>query len=178
MLGNVDVGASDEHRLVGDPGTRGPYFLAVDHPRVTVELRPTLEAGQVRSGVGLAEELAERVGAHHHAGQVARLLVVGAVVEERRRGHAGGKPRRCGHGAEVTYATGYRPGEGRRQSPPEPRRGIVAESKSRLGESLPPVAEWEVRVPVALQPVMKFGPERVVAGDVRHLSLTWCSRLS
>ena len=60
VLGRVGVGAGQQEDVVGVLGLGGPHLLAVDDPLVAVELGPGLQAGQVRSGVGLAEALAPR----------------------------------------------------------------------------------------------------------------------
>ena len=60
VLGHVGVGAGEQHAEVGHLATRRPHLLAVDHPLVAVALGAGAEPGEVRSGPGLAEELAPR----------------------------------------------------------------------------------------------------------------------
>ncbi len=58
MLGGLGVGAGEEDAVVGAVCVAGPDLLAVHHPLVAVELGAGSERGEVRAGVGLAEELA------------------------------------------------------------------------------------------------------------------------
>ena len=75
----------------------GPHLLAGDDDLVAVDDAARLEAGEVGAGVGLGEALAVAVGAVDDARQEVRLLLVGAVHDDRRAdeplahaaGHAG-----------------------------------------------------------------------------------------
>ena len=61
VLGGVGIGAGHEHAPVGDVGQRVPHLLAGDDPLVAVADGPAGQAGQVRAGARLAEELAPRL---------------------------------------------------------------------------------------------------------------------
>src|SRR5207302_303900 len=65
----------------------GPDLLAVEHPLVAVANRARLQAGHVRAGAGLAEQLAPHLVGPQHLGDVALLLRLGAVGEDRGRAH-------------------------------------------------------------------------------------------
>ena len=87
------LGTSGSVRATSSPqrgrvGQRRPHLLAVDDPLVTVAHRPGGEAGHVRSGAGLAEELAPDLLAREERAEVARPLLVGPVGEDRGRRHA------------------------------------------------------------------------------------------
>ena len=58
MLGDVGVGAGEQHAEVGDLAAGRPDLLAVDDPLVAVLDRLGREAGEVGAGAGLAEQLA------------------------------------------------------------------------------------------------------------------------
>ncbi len=58
VLGHVRVRPGQQHAQVGVLTARRPDFLTVDDPFVTVPHRLRLQPGQVRSGLGLAEQLA------------------------------------------------------------------------------------------------------------------------
>ena len=76
----------DEHPAVGEVGERVPHLLAVDDPLVAVAHGPGAEAGEVRAGAGLAEQLAPRLLAGEHRAQEALLDLVAAVGDDRRAG--------------------------------------------------------------------------------------------
>ena len=82
------VGASQHEDHVGGVARRGPDLLAVDDPLVAVELGLAAEVGQVAAGVGLGVALTPHVGAVEDAGDVVRLLLVGAPVQDRVADHA------------------------------------------------------------------------------------------
>ena len=101
------LGRSGSVRAMSSPkparwASGGPDLLAVEHPLVAVALGPRGQAGHVRPGAGLAEQLAPDLLAGEERPEVAALLLVGAV------GHQGGgdhavaddvaQPRRRGPG--------------------------------------------------------------------------------
>ena len=88
VLGHVPVGAGQQHPVVGVVGAGVPHLLAVDDPLVAVALGAGGEPGQVGAAARLAEQLAPRVLAGDGRPQEAALQVVGAVLEDRRRGQA------------------------------------------------------------------------------------------
>ena len=88
MLGLVDIGARQQHPVVGDVRERRPHLLPVHHPLVAVALRSRRQPGEVGAGAGFAEELAPLVVGPGHRRQELLLLRVGAVDEDRRRDHA------------------------------------------------------------------------------------------
>ncbi len=58
VLGDVRIGPGQEHAEIGDLSSRGPHLLPGHYPLVAVALGPALQAGQVRAGSRLAEQLA------------------------------------------------------------------------------------------------------------------------
>ncbi len=60
VLGRLDRRPGDEHAVVGGLAQRGPHLLAVHDPLVTVAFGTGGQAGEVRAGAGLAEQLAPR----------------------------------------------------------------------------------------------------------------------
>jgi len=67
------------------PGPRRRTAAAVDDEVLAVALGPGGQAGQVRSGAGLAEQLAPGVLAGQHGAQVLALQLIAAVRDDRRR---------------------------------------------------------------------------------------------
>ena len=70
VFGDVGIGAGQDDAVVRIVGAAGPDFLAVDQPigvantpAVACLLSPGTQAGQVRAGGGLGEELAPDLGA-------------------------------------------------------------------------------------------------------------------
>src|SRR2546425_7737780 len=57
VLGDVDVGPREEQPTPSDVSTRIPDLLPVDDPLVAVQHGAGRQAGQVRTGTGLAEQL-------------------------------------------------------------------------------------------------------------------------
>ena len=100
MLGHVGVGAGQQHPEVGVLATRGPHLLAVDDPLVAVLDGAGLQAGQVRTGLGLAEELTPGLLAGHDVAHVEVDLLLGAVGGDGRRGQQQPKAGRGPQGAE------------------------------------------------------------------------------
>ncbi len=103
VLGHVRVGAGQEEDVVGVLRLGRPHLLPVDHPFVTVELGPCLEAGQVRAGVGLAEALAPRDLPFEDARDELLLLLLGAPLQDGRADQRVAE--------EVGAQRGARPGE-------------------------------------------------------------------
>ena len=97
VLGNVRVGAGDDDPVGAQVGQRGPHLLAVDDPLVAVSLGPGLQAGHVGACSGLREHLAPHVLCGDDAGQVGRLLVVGAVLGHHGQAHPVGDEQVVGH---------------------------------------------------------------------------------
>ena len=87
VLGSVGIGAHDDLADVAVLGARRPHLLAVEHPLVAIAHGPALEAGEVGSGGGLAEELAADDVAPVHLAQACVLHLVGGVGEDRGRHH-------------------------------------------------------------------------------------------
>ncbi len=78
------VGAHEQVAVVGDRGVRRPGLLAGHHVLVAVEPSARAQRGQVGAGVGLREPLAPHDLAAHDRRQQRRLLLVGAVGQDRR----------------------------------------------------------------------------------------------
>ena len=92
VLGHVGVGAGQQHAEVGVLAPRGPHLLAVDDPLVAVPDGPGLQAGQVRAGLRLAEELAPGLLAGDDVPHVEVDLLLGAVGGDGRGGQQQAQP--------------------------------------------------------------------------------------
>ncbi len=89
VLGHVGVGARQQQAVGGELRVGRPHLLAVQRPgAVVVAPGPRLDAGQVGAGGRLGEQLAPDLVAVQHRPQVARLLLVAAVRDDRRPEHA------------------------------------------------------------------------------------------
>jgi len=71
VLGHIGVGAGDEHAEVGDVGERVPDLLSVDDPLFAVADGLGAEAGEVRAGARLGEQLTPLLLAGEHGAQEA-----------------------------------------------------------------------------------------------------------
>ncbi len=69
MLWRVPIGACEQETVVGMMRTRGPYFLSVDDPMVTVPICACGRAGEVGAAARLAEQLAPGVFSGENAEQ-------------------------------------------------------------------------------------------------------------
>src|SRR5439155_20295363 len=83
VLLNLGVGAGQEEPEPGELGDRGPDLLPVHDPPAAVPRRPGGKRSQVGTGARLAEELAPPLLAAEDLAQVALLLGVGAVGDDR-----------------------------------------------------------------------------------------------
>ena len=84
VLGGVGVGAHEAEAVVGVVRARRPHLLAVHDEAVPVQLGPGAQAGQVAAGVGLAHAQAPADLGPQRGQGVARLLLLGAPVEDGR----------------------------------------------------------------------------------------------
>ena len=88
MLGHVRVGARQQQPVLGELRVGRPHLLAVEHPAVVGALGARLDRREVGAGGRLGEELAPHLVAAQHRQQVALLLLLGAVGDDRRAEHA------------------------------------------------------------------------------------------
>ncbi len=89
VLGHVGVGAREQQAVGGELRVGRPHLLPGELPAAVVLLaRARLHGGQVRAGGGLGEQLAPDLVAVQHRAEVARLLLVGPVRDDRRAEHA------------------------------------------------------------------------------------------
>ena len=79
MLGDVPVGAGDQHAVLGGLGARCPDLLSVDHPLLAVPDRLGAKTGEVASGARLAEELTPLLLTGEHRAKKTLLLLITAV---------------------------------------------------------------------------------------------------
>ena len=86
MLGQVPVGAREHQPPFGVVRAGGPQFLAVHFPAFAVCIGARGCARQIGSAARLAEELTPGVFAGQHAAQEARLLLLAAMLQQRRGG--------------------------------------------------------------------------------------------
>ena len=165
VLRDVEVGAGQEHPVVGVPGLARPHLLPFDDPPVAVAGGAGRETGQIRARSGLAEQLAPCHLSFEQRRQMAGDLLGGAVGEDRGRGHQQPEPARraqCPEGLEGRAHDGLgAPGE----TPPALLGGEVRCGPPRRGDRLPPCVDAQVRVPVGLEPPVDPAPH-VVAGAV------------
>ena len=84
VLGRVGVGACHQDTPVGDMRQGVPDLLAVDDPSIAIAYGAGTQPGQIRTGGGLREQLAENDLGGEDPGQEAIFLRLGAM------GHDGG----------------------------------------------------------------------------------------
>ena len=95
VLGGLGVGPRGQPDVVGVAGQRGVDLLAVDHVLVTVADGPGLQRGEVGARLGLGVADAEVDVAGQDLREEELLLLVGAVVHDRRAHRVDGQH---GHG--------------------------------------------------------------------------------
>jgi hypothetical protein len=88
MLRGLGIGARHDHAPVAVVRPGAPDLLSVEHPAVALAHGARAQPGEIASGVGLAEELAPDHLAARHLAQVAALLRLRAVGEDRGPEHA------------------------------------------------------------------------------------------
>ena len=89
MLGHIGVGAREQEAEGGELRVGGPHLLARQPPAaVVLPLGAGLDAGQVGAGRGLGEQLTPDLVGVEHGGQVALLLLLGSVGDDRGAEHA------------------------------------------------------------------------------------------
>ena len=137
VLGDVGVGAGDQHAEVGDLAAGGPHLLAVDDPLVAVEHRLGLQAGEVGAGAGLAEQLTPRLLAGDDVADVALDLLLGPVGGDRRRGEQQAEAARGAEGAELGDRVGDEHGVAARQAAGRRRSRAASVPTSRRGRGAP-----------------------------------------
>jgi len=86
MLRGVGIGPGEQVAHVGVLAVGGPHLLAVDDELVTLAASPGPQRRQVASRAGLAEELTPQVRTGADARQEPLSLLVGAELDDRRRG--------------------------------------------------------------------------------------------
>ena len=94
MLGDLVVGAGEEHAPLGVVGVARPHLVPGDDVGVAVEIGARAERREVGPCVGLAEALAPTVTAVHDARQEPTADVVVAVLEDALHEIAESRPRR------------------------------------------------------------------------------------
>ena len=92
VLRDVEIAAGDELAPLGEPGTRAPRLLPVDHPGVTVALGASCQRAEVGPGPRLGEQLAaQRFGpqqAREQPGAQLRLAELGERRGDEMERHA------------------------------------------------------------------------------------------
>ena len=141
VLGDVEVGAGQQHAEVGTDGLTRPDLLPVDHPAIPVTLGSGGQAGQVRTRAGLTEELAPGGSSLEDRGHEPVDLLGGALGEDGRRGH---EEAQAAGGTERTEGTKGSPHDSRGSSPkatPTLFDGEVRRRPAGLRHLLPPVVD-------------------------------------
>ncbi len=82
------VGAGEQDAEVGHVRVRGPHLLPVEHEPVLLDAATRPDTGEIGSRLGLGEALAPDLVPGEEWRQVARLLLLGPVGDDRRAGHA------------------------------------------------------------------------------------------
>ena len=89
VLGNVGICTREQQSVGGELRVRRPHLLAAETPAAVVgESRTGLHRREIGSGGGLGEELAPDLIAVEHRPEIARLLGIGAMGDDRRPEHA------------------------------------------------------------------------------------------
>ena len=170
MLGDVPVGAGQEHAEGGQVGPGGPHLLPAHHPFVAVPLGPGREPGQVGSVAGLAEQLAPLVLAGDDGAKQAPPRVGRAVLEDGRRGQGHARPRGGTHRPDLREHLRHHRRQPVRQPPAVPLGGPGWTAPAGVGQEAPPLPERTLGIPPLLQPRLHVVPQ--VHGHIRagHLS--------
>src|SRR5439155_26981956 len=130
----------------GRLSTRRPYLLAVDHPLLAVLDGARLQPGEVRAGARFAEQLTPRLLAGDDVGEVALLLLVGAVGVDRGPGQQQAQPSRRAEGPELGDGLTHPHAVAAREALAVPLLGPRRRGPSRHAEQLPPLPDGEVGV--------------------------------
>jgi hypothetical protein len=160
VLGDVRVRAGDQDRPARVVGVGRPHLLAGDDPVVAVPHRAGAQARQVGAGTGLAEQLAPDLFAGPQRAQEAGLLVLGAVAEDRGRGHAEAD-------ADPARFVVRRPG-GRQFGVHDP---LQRAGCAQAAEALRVVHPRQARVEPGPQEVQAVRRRRIVRGEQRAHAL-------
>jgi hypothetical protein len=161
VLGDVGVGAGQEHAQIGILAARRPDLLTVHDPLVAVPPRPALQPGQVRTGGRFTEQLAPRLPAGHDVAHVGVDLLTGPVAGDGRGGEEQSEPGRSPEGPPGSDPLLHPEPVGARQPAAV---GVHREGRggpTGQAQSLPPLGDGEVRVPVVGQPIIELAEERV-----------------
>ena len=145
-----------------------PHLLAVDHPLVAVELGPCRESGEVGAGARLAEQLAPRLLAREDRSEQPLPNAVGPVFEDRRAGEPRTAAEREAHGADGTELVGDDVVRPRRQAATVPPLGPRRHGPPRGHQRLPPLDEWQIRIPVLREPRSHFAADAVGRDGLGH----------
>ena len=176
MLGHLGVRAGQEHAEVGVLAAGGPHLLAVDDPLVAVLDGPGLEAGQVRTRLRLAEELAPGLLAGDDVAHVEVDLLLGAVGGDGGGGEQQPQTCRGTERAELGDLLLHQDdvGAGHRLAV-----GLLGQSRGGPAgqpHPFPPLGHGQVGVPVVGQPGPELtqqlvGPRRLHSGVGHVLKL-------
>ena len=101
MLRCFRVGAREQHRGICQMATRRPDLLPVDDPLLAVQLGPSGEPSEIRSGTGFAEQLTPTFLAGHRRTDVLLDLLRRPVDGDRRRRQQHAQTTGCRQRAKV-----------------------------------------------------------------------------
>ena len=87
VLGHIDIGASEQHAVVGLLGLTAPHLLPADDPTVSVAASARRQSREIGTGAGLTEELTPADLTAHDRGHEPRHLFGRPLGQDRRRGH-------------------------------------------------------------------------------------------
>src|SRR5690606_7795094 len=107
VLRRPRVSARPHQAAVSVVAAAGPEVLAVDDEVVAVDLGAALQAGEVGAGVRFGVELAPKFLAREDILQIALLLLLGAVVDQRRADDADAESVDAGRGVDARHLLGH-----------------------------------------------------------------------
>ena len=164
VLGDVPVGAGEQHAVIGVVGARVPHLLAVDDPVVAVTDSGRAQPGEVGTGAGLAEQLGPRDLAGDRRTQDRErsssepcVTIVGAASDMPAPSGVPTAPKRRISSATILSAHAGSPR-------PCHSTGHDGTAQPASCEQPPPLHEVAFGVPVRVQPPLHLGPELRLVG--------------
>ncbi len=161
VLRHREVGAREQHAVVGLHRHAAPHLLTVDDEAVAIAFGARRQAREIGARAGLAEQLAPVDLSLEDRRHVPRDLVFGAVGEDRRRGHEQPESARRSQRAVLREGRAHDVAGRAVQPAATLFGGEVRRSPSGLPDDAPPVVDRELGIPVLLEPGSDLGPQLV-----------------
>ena len=152
MLGDVPIGAGEQHPVVGVVGARAPQLLPADDPLVPVPLGPRREPGEIGPAPRLAEQLAPRHVPGDRDRQQGPFQVGGRVGQQCRGGKAHARARRWAGSTDGGELLGDDGVGRRRQTAAEPLGRPRRRRPAAVEQPPAPLLQRQLRVPVGGDP--------------------------